>query len=138
MSAHDSFIDTNILIYSVDTVDEAKHNKAQALVAELISTGRAVISTQVLQEFYNVATKKLNIQKEKVLNIIESLTSIKIVNTTPYIILCAIRLSIFNKLSIWDSLVLAAANFAECSFFYSEDLNNGQVIESVKIVNPFL
>ena len=109
MNAPNAFVDTNILVYAVDTVDMRKHQIAQGLIADLIRQGKMVLSTQVLQEFYNIATKKLKLPKEKVLKIIESLKLVKTVNMTRELVIDAIHLNIERQFSIWDSLVLSAA-----------------------------
>jgi hypothetical protein len=54
-----TFVDTNILVYSHDTHDEVKHQAAENLLAQLWASGLGVLSTQVLQEFHNAATRKL-------------------------------------------------------------------------------
>ena len=137
MSAPDCFVDTNVLVYAVDVIDMKKHEAAQKLIADLLQQNRMVLSTQVLQEFYNIATKKLLLPKDKVLNIIESLKNVRTVSMTRKLIVDAIHINIERQFSIWDFLVISAAADANCSVIYSEDLNDGQIVNGVKIVNPF-
>ena len=96
-----------------------------------------VISTQVLQEFYVAATKKLKADPVIVKDIMRSFENFEIVTITPTIINDAIDCSILNVLSFWDALIVSAAGYAKCAKLWSEDLNTGQVIRGVKIENPF-
>ena len=43
-----------------------------------------------------------------------------------------------NRISFWDALIVAAASLSQCSLLYTEDLNSGQIIQGVRIINPFL
>lgn len=137
MTDSKAFIDTNILVYAADGSDIVKRDTARGLIAELTDSGRAVISTQVMQEFFNVAVKKLQMSKNAALEILKTLYTVETISTTREIVLQAIDFSINYQYSIWDSLILAAAIDAGCRIVYSEDLNDGQIIEGVEIKNPF-
>jgi predicted nucleic acid-binding protein len=131
------FIDSNIWGYTVDTRDPTKQQNAQSIVSSVIENDIAVISTQVLQEFYNVATTKLNVDTLLAKSIVHNLRNLETVQITPDIIEAGIDISIASQISFWDGLILAAAEIARCSIVFSEDLNDGQIIRGVKIVNPF-
>ncbi len=137
MTDSKAFIDTNILVYAADGSDIVKRDTARGLIAELTDSGRAVISTQVMQEFFNVAVKKLQMSKNAALEILKTLYTVETISTTRETVLQAIDFSINYQYSIWDSLILAAAIDAGCRIVYSEDLNDGQIIEGVEIKNPF-
>lgn len=137
MTDSKAFIDTNILVYAADGADIVKRDTARELIAELTDAGRAVISTQVMQEFFNVAVKKLRMSKNAALEIPKTLYTVETISTTRETVLQAIDFSINYQYSIWDSLILAAAIDAGCRIVYSEDLNDGQIIEGVEIKNPF-
>ena len=130
------FLDSNVLIYSIDDGEVVKQQIANNLITSLSEKG-GVISTQVLQEFYNIATKKLGISKQDAKVLLERLSDCFIVhkNTVPDI-LHAIEISIKTQFSFWDSLILSAAIAEGCTTLYSEDLNDGQIVEEIVIKNP--
>jgi len=130
------FIDTNILIYSIDPFDPAKRQRCRALLKTLKNDLRGVISTQVMQEFYVAATKKLGAEPLVVKDILNSFERFETVVIMPGIIKEAIDCGIINRLSFWDALIVAAAESANCEKLWTEDLNDGQVIRGVRIENP--
>ena len=96
-----------------------------------------MISTQVLQELFNVMTKKLKYSKEDAQKIITSLLNLNVHQVSTTDIQMAMKISSESQFTIYDSLIIAAAKAENCTTVYSEDLNNGQVVEGVKIINPF-
>ena len=96
-----------------------------------------VISTQVLKEFYVVATTKMKADRIIVKNIIHNFSNIEIVQNDLELIEQAIDISVISQLSFWDSLIIAAAEKAKCKYIFSEDLNSGQTFRGVMVVNPF-
>jgi len=133
-----AFLDTNILLYCFDNADSRKQELARNLVNSLLDVDSARISTQTLQEYYNVITKKLKCDKKEALKNVERYSEIFPVHTnTVKDILSAISISVKNKLSFYDSLIIVAAKAEACGTVYSEDLNDGQKVDGVKIVNPF-
>ncbi|RLC21762.1 MAG: PIN domain nuclease [Deltaproteobacteria bacterium] len=131
------FIDTNILVYTMDKHDTAKQQKCRGLLKSLAQDNLGVISTQVLQEFYVVATKKLKVDPLAAKDILASFEYFEIIAVTPQFIKDAIDISIINMISFWDALIVASAEHAKCSVILTEDLNHGQIIRGVKINNPF-
>ena len=71
-------------------------------------------------------------------NIIHNFRNMEIVNNDLELIEQAIDISIISQLSFWDSLIIAAAEKANCEFIFSEDLNNGQTYRGVTVINPFV
>ncbi|MCK5055877.1 MAG: PIN domain-containing protein [Candidatus Aminicenantes bacterium] len=132
------FIDTNILVYSMDSNDPGKKEKCRNILKNIREKQNGVISTQVLQEFYVTTTKKLKVEPFIVKNIIHSLENFEIVTINVEIIKEAIDCSILNQISFWDSLIIAAAEYSRCDQVWTEDLNNGQIIRGVKIYNPLI
>ena len=132
------FLDTNILVYTVDRNDKKKLSKARKILEHLTKTDIPVISTQVLQEFYSATTTKLKLDKIIAKNIIHNFRNIEIVNVDLGIIEQGIDISILSQISFWDGLIIASAEHANCSLIYSEDLNSNQTIRGIKIINPFL
>ncbi|MFT5466291.1 MAG: putative nucleic acid-binding protein [Verrucomicrobiales bacterium] len=132
-----TFIDTNVLIYSVDSADAQKRERALQLIAALARDRTGVISTQILQEFYSAATRKLGIEPLNAKPHIRDFQIFDIVQVTPVMIDEGIDWSILNQISFWDGLVVAAAETAGCHEMFSEDLGGGQTIRGVTIRNPF-
>ena len=133
-----SFLDTNILIYSVDRADPAKQNTALELIARHAKDRTGVISTQVLQEFYSAATRKLGIEPLQARQHLRDFRVFDIVQVTPAIIEEGIDCSILHQLSFWDGLILAAAATAKSAELLSEDLGHPQKLQGLTIRNPFV
>ena len=132
------FFDTNILVYSADESDKRKQKIATALIKGAINSGNGVISTQCLQEFFNVAQKKLSISKKAAKELVEYFANnISVVEISVPLILSAVDISIKSQFSFWDSLILSAADDTGCATVYSEDLNDQQIIGGARIQNPF-
>ena len=133
------FFDTNVLVYMQDASNLVKQQKARSLLSTHLGNGTAVISTQCLQEFYNVLANKMKQDKIQTKQIMHSLSeNIPVVQVTPTLIENGIDISIKTQFSFWDSLMISAASFAKCTILYSEDMNDGQVIDGVTIKNPFV
>lgn len=130
------FIDSNILLYTIDDAAPLKQATANSIIEHLSENG-GIISTQVLQEFYNIATNKLKLPKAYAKELIERLADCFIVHENSIAdILRAIEISIKTQFSFWDSLILSAAISENCGILYSEDLNDGQLVETIIIRNP--
>ena len=130
------FIDTNVLIYQLDSRDKVKQKKCRDLVKTLVTSQEGVISTQVLQEFDVACTTKLKIKPILVKGIMHGFENMEVVSIGRELINYAIDTSIQYRMSFWDSLVIVSAESAKCQFLYTEDLNEGQIIRNVKIQNP--
>ena len=130
------FIDSNVLAYAQDAGSPAKQRASREVISALAGSGDGVISTQVLQEFYITATRKLGVPPLVAKGVLKTFAVFGIVQVSPVLIQEAVDCSILNQLSFWDSLILAAAAAAGCSTVYSEDLNPGQSILGVTVKNP--
>lgn len=130
------FFDTNILVYALDRNSPEKQEQCRALIKSTADDGTCVISTQVMQEFYVAATKKLGADPLIIKDILHSFGRLETVLVTPELINSAIDCSIINRLSFWDALVVVSAESARCERLWTEDLNDGQVIRGVRIENP--
>ena len=132
-----TFLDTNVLVYAQDGSSPAKQRKSREIIAGLAERVDGVISTQVVQEFYVAATKKLGVAPLAAKAIIKTFDVFDIVQVSPALIQEAIDCSILNELSFWDALIVASAASTGCSTVLSEDLNPGQVILGVTVRNPY-
>ena len=130
------FLDTNILVYSLDQADAEKMAKCRGLIRRLTAESMGVISTQVMQEFYVAATSKLGADPLLTKDILRSLERFETVLVSPTLIKDAIDCSIINRLSFWDALIVVSAESAQCEILWTEDLNHGQIIRGVRIENP--
>ena len=132
------FFDSNILVYMEDASEKEKQAKARRLFSDCVADSTAVISTQCLQEFYNITANKLKQDKLAIKKIIHTYSEhIPTVQITPLLIEKAIDINVQTQFSFWDSLIVSAATYAKCAVLYSEDLNDGQIVEGVTIKNPF-
>jgi predicted nucleic acid-binding protein len=132
-----AFLDTNVLVYADDADAGLKRTKAQALVVSALATGDAVISTQVLQEYFSVATRKLSVAAEVAQKKAEVLAALVAITIDADHIIESIKLLRLYDVSFWDALIIHAARRAGCDRLFTEDLQAGQRIEGVEIVNPF-
>ncbi len=131
-----AFVDTNVLIYSIDDREAKRRKTAITLLAEIGEN--LTTSTQVLQEFYWNATRKVHASPATALGLVQHLTSGRVVQITPRLIVEAIDTSESYRISFWDALIVEAAAVGGCAVLYTEDLNHGQRIRGVRIHNPFL
>lgn len=132
-----SFLDSNILLYADDAGAGAKQQKAIALVEASFLTGKGVLSTQVLQEYYVNAVAKLGIPKDVARGVVDTLRGLELVVIQSEDVLAAIDLHRLHTLSFWDCLILRAAQRAGCRVLYTEDLQNGRQFDGTRVVNPF-
>ena len=130
------FLDTNILIYTLDSHDQLKQDRSRSLLRTIQDKNNGVISTQIMQEFYVVATKRLSVKAQIAKNILHSFENFEVVQINPPLIQQAIDCSIIHQLSFWDALVIVSAESAKSDQLWTEDLNSGQVIRGVIIDNP--
>ena len=131
------FLDTNVLLYAQDPRDRTKQQRSRDLLARHRADGSGVISTQVLQEFYVIATTRFGQQPLVAKAMVRNLQLFEVVSVVPAIIEHAIDTSILSQISFWDGLIVAAAAASHCSVLLTEDLSHAQVIEGVRVENPF-
>jgi predicted nucleic acid-binding protein len=132
------FLDTNLLVYADDKSAGDKRNRALSVMSELIAASRAVLSTQVLQEYFVVATKKLGVSAQLARRKVDALSRLDIVVIRPELVLAAIDLHRLHSISLWDALIVRCAAAGGCARVLTEDLQHGQVFDGVRIENPFL
>jgi predicted nucleic acid-binding protein len=132
------FVDTNILIYAHDRDAGLRWQRATQALDQLWTKRTGRMSVQVLQEFFAVATRKLKAPvevataREVIRNYAPWVTAPTDVNT----VLRASEIAEVAQISFWNGMIVAAAERSGAATLYTEDLNDGQVIAGIRIVNP--
>ena len=132
-----TFVDTNVLLYAQDRRDDRRRGIPQAVLDGLWAAGNGVLSTQVLQEFSNVATRKLQLSPETARRIVAEYAEWPVVETTAQLIVSASVLHERHRFSFWDAMVVEAALLSGATTLLSEDLQDGRRIGDLTIRNPF-
>lgn len=132
-----SFIDTNILVYAEASDAPEKQKAALALLKQLYKEASGVLSTQVLQEYCNVALKKLKLSPQYIRAQLNLYEQFEVIQVTSTIIRVGLDLHQTRSIAFYDAIVLASAQIAGCSLVISEDMNSGEKIDGIRIVNPF-
>ena len=135
-----TFFDTNILVYLFDADAGDKKARASARFEQETASGRALLSTQVLQEFYVVVTRKLQVPLEPQVaeDVVRDLSLLPLIGIDADKILSAIARSRRTQLSFWDALIIESALAGGADRILTEDLQHGQRIDGLLIENPFL
>jgi predicted nucleic acid-binding protein len=137
MSAGKAFFDTNIILYVYSSADPSKQARALALYREHARDGRMLLSTQVVQEFFVAALRKLALPQSHVREIALTLLDSPLVVVGPLQIRAAMEHAARYQISFWDALIVAAAEAGGAEVLYTEDLNDGQQYGAVLARNPF-
>jgi predicted nucleic acid-binding protein len=133
-----TFLDTNILVYADDTSDPVKQKTAAALILRHMQQRSGVVSTQVLQEYFVTVTRKFKADSLRAKEKVELYGAFEVARMDLGDILAAIDMHMLHGFSYWDALVLRMAKQTGCRILLSEDMQHGQEIDGVKIVNPFV
>ena len=134
------FLDTNIFVYAFDSTAPIKQGIAQKLIQDSLTTRRGVVSSQIIQEFFNVALRKFTRPM--------AISHARIYLSAVFLPLCqhfpsisfydrALLIREETGYSLYDTLVVTAALETECQFLFSEDMQDGRIIQGLRIVNPF-
>jgi len=132
-----SFFNTNVIVYTDDSSAPAKQGRARALFREHRRSRSGVVSTQVLQEYFVTATRKLGLSAEAARRKVELLAEFDVAKPELEDILAAIDLHRLHKLSFWDALIVRMAKQSGCTILFSEDMPHARQIEGIRVVNPF-
>lgn len=128
------FFDSNVLLYTL-----AADDPRAAIAAALLGRG-GIVSVQVLNEFANVASRKLKLSWAEVS---EALALLRILCAPPLPLTvatheAALAVAARYRFSFYDALIVASALEADCTTLFSEDMQDGQVIDGrLTIQNPF-
>ena len=134
-----SFVDTNVLVYALAADDRKRSPVAQQLLRELMAAQTLHTSTQVLQELFVTLTRKVRtpLTAEQALRYLDQIAAWPVAVLDYGAVRAAIELCSTSSLSFWDALVVVAAAKSGAKRLYTEDLQDGQVILGVEVVNPF-
>jgi len=133
------FVDTNVLVYAYEASAGSKHDVAKNLMIELWNKGGALLSIQVLQEFYVSVTRKIShpISPASAKEIVKDLLTWDVVVMDGPSVLKATELEQDDHISFWDALIVAAAQKAGATEILSEDFTHGRDFAGVTIRDPF-
>ncbi len=139
MTAELTFVDTNVLVYAHDRTAGTKRDVASSLLADLWGTRTGALSTQVLQEFYVTATRRLArpLSAPRARSIVERYSTWTVHSIEPADILAASELEKRHRQAFWDALIIVAASRLGAGWLVSEDLQHGRRIANLEIVDPF-
>ena len=131
------FLDSNVLLYTFDEVDLRKRTIAERIVQDALDYDTAVISFQVVQEVLSVATRRIDFAGD--VRLLLDAVLMPLCHVMPTATLYALGLDLYNRYrySFYDSLIVAAALSSGCTRLYTEDLQAGQRIEKLTIIDPF-
>jgi predicted nucleic acid-binding protein len=134
------FIDTNVLVYAHDVSSGKKLAAAGDLIERLVATRAAAVSVQVLLEFFVTVTRKVKkpLAWEQAREIVVDLATWRVHTPEGNDVLEAINIGGRYNISIWDAMIVQAAVGIGASVIWTEDLNDGQHYEGVKVCNPFV
>jgi predicted nucleic acid-binding protein len=134
-----TFVDTNVLVYAHDASESDKQPIAEALLRELWRRGTGVLSTQVLQEFYVVATRKYDppMSRDLARRLVAHYANWRVVGVDLPLIVSASELEEVHSLSFWDALVVEAARRAGARRLATEDMQDGREFGDLRIHDPF-
>ena len=133
-----AFLDTNVLLYSISDVpdEQAKRERARAL----IESGDIALSLQVLQEFYWQATKANRswaLAPETAQGMIQAWRRFPVQETTLDLLDLGFKIQRRHRFGFWDSMIVAAARAQGCELLWSEDMDDGRIVDRMQIANPF-
>jgi predicted nucleic acid-binding protein len=136
-------VDTNIFVYAHVQQDAVKHERAVTALQTLAAAGTGAISTQTLAELYVTVTSSRKFRTpmtaaEAMSVVLDLVDSWPVIDTTPQVVLEAMRGTQVYSMSYWDAQIWAAAKLSQIPVLYSEDGPTGATIEGVRYVNPLL
>lgn len=134
------FLDTNILVYAAGLHGAADPRTAKA--REIMDAGeRYAVSLQVIQEFFHATTRSrgesARLTAEEALKFIEHWRFSAIIPVTLELFRSAAALHARYRFSYWDCAIIAAARSAESDILFTEDMQHGQIVDGVQIIDPF-
>ena len=132
-----TFVDTNVLLYAEDGREPGRRAVAARVLGDLWASGLGVLSTQVLQEFYDNATRKLRMPPESARRVVAQYAEWPVVETTAQMIVSASLLHERHGFAFWDAMIVEAALLFGATALLSEGMQDGRRIGGLTISNPF-
>lgn len=133
------FFDTNVLVYAFDEGEPGKRAVALDLIEEHLVDGNGLISVQVMREFHSAVRREPQpLSDEAAAAAVRRLAGFSSVSEDPDMVLGAVRRTQEMSVSLWDALIVEAALKAGADRLFTEGLQHGQVIEGMRVENPFL
>jgi len=126
------------LFYAFGEAWGIKNTRSQEVINGLIGNSKLFLSTQVMQELHVNLVKKAGVDISRSQAVIKALAKNNVIVNDVSIVYEAIDIQRDHQISFWDSMIVAAAASAKCRYLLSEDLNSGQRISGVQILNPYL
>ena len=131
-------LDTNVLVYAIDVRQSSLQARAKAIILKAEETSVGCLSVQCLAEFFRVATAKMQLPAKEMFKQVEYWQSaFPVFSLTPQIVLEAARGVRDYRLSYYDAQIWASAKLNQIPVIFSEDFQDGQMLESVRFINPF-
>lgn len=131
------FVDTNVFYYAHDDSNPRKRERARALIEHVMRERTGRISLQVLQEFFSAVTRKLRMDADQAQRAVAFYAELNVIPLDKIDLLAAITFHRSHQVSIWDALIIRAAELSGCRVLYTEDLQAGFRIGKLEVVNPF-
>ncbi len=132
------FVDTSVIVYSVEPKEAKKHLIATSLLKRMVSSRTLVLSPQSLNEIYRVVTdKRVLLPSVEARNLVADLSPFCTAPLDYLTLQQAWLIQDETNYNIWDCLLLASASLAGCEYFFSEDLQHERQILNLRILNPF-
>jgi len=133
------FFDTNVLVYFVDADEPEKQEISRRLVREHLAEGDGTTSVQVLREFFWSSRRlRTPVSYETASEAVEYFAKFSPLQEDASMVLEAVRRSRKMSISFWDALIVEAALKVGADRLFTEDMQHGQVIEGMRVENPFL
>ena len=126
-----------MLVYCTDKLSPAKQTIALSLVEKHSTAGQAVVSTQVLIELYNVLVNKQKVPATLAAELISSYALWPVLGSDLELVQNAIARTLEQRISIWDAMVVEAANRCGAETLLSEDMSHGMRYGNTTVINPF-
>jgi predicted nucleic acid-binding protein len=133
-----AFLDTNIFVYSDDASQPLKQAVAIRVIQEKLLVRQAIVSLQVMQEYFAVVTRKLGVLPEVAQPKVEVMARMRVVRFGEADVISAIGVHRLHRISFWNSMIVHAAKVGGAEELISEDLNAGSSLAGVRVVNPFV
>jgi len=133
-------VDTSVLVYTQDADDLTRHNQAIGVLDQLVERGCAVLTSQVLAEYFVTVTRRFSdrLDADLAAQQVEDFSdAMPVLDTSLAVILEALRGVVRYRMSYYDAQVWASARLNGIDTVLSEDFQDGQQIEGVRFVDPF-